>query len=194
MIKIRITEQYLALSFQAIYRQTSNNPKYRYMSLVKDYKMLSNFIKLISTQYQLITLGDDFTNRYIEYQLQYWSALQNVREYSGYFNIAWIFGPKAFQRWLKTGQYKQTLFDTNKIIKFKSVNSESEKLKPPTDYEEVEKNKTENDNRRFDWCYITTSLYHPLSDHCKQCVCSDQCKLALQSEYPDMFKKRVTNV
>jgi hypothetical protein len=191
MQKVKITEQYLALSFQEIYRQVIDDQKYRYRLVPKDFVCLSNFIKTLSKHYQLITLADDFINNYIQFQVQYWSNLRNVRTYEKYIPIAWIFGDKAFKRYLARGTYKQIYFDENKIVKFKSSSKSSEKLLPPSIHEEVPKDQVSNDKQRLDWCIVTTTLYHPLSDICKVCVCQEKCKDLLKEDYPESYKKRI---
>lgn len=134
-------------------------------------KTLDNFIKLLSTKYDLNTLGEWFVWHYVAFQFAYWYDKQTRME--GRIPFNWIFGPKSFRRWIDKNE--DWLYFTNLFL------NKTEVKKPIEFYQqnmlkifEDERKRYINTNMGYIHCQ-NTAQYSPKSPSCIICKYRKEC-------------------
>ena len=101
---------------------------------------IKNFLKLLSKQQDLNSLGDWFCWNYVAFQFEYYSSLRT--QMMGKYPANWIFGPKALQRWNERNS-EYWLYQVGKFMQ------ECEIQVPVNYFSSNLENRFEEERRRF---------------------------------------------
>ena len=135
-------------------------------------KDFSEFLRLYKSQYHIV-LSEEVLYDYLIFQLQYWKT-NNIKRFDGVLLMPWIFGPKAFQRWVdrsSSWQHFNEIFCKKHKIKtrwstFVKVDIE--------DVIDIERGRFHNTSLGFLHCqdFANKNLY---SEFCKKCKFQINC-------------------
>lgn len=190
--------------YEDLYKQISLNNDY-VLNLSKiDSIMLNNFIIKISKITNVNSINIDYVCEYCEFQYNYWHQLKTQHK----IQMSWIFGDKAFKRWIeykdkikqkKFFKYKTKLkVDINFSIKNKIVkNINFDEIRKGfliiKEHEEIEKRRFFNSDKGLIWCTNETTLYNHKSSLCLTCKNKEDCKVILKDVFPLISKVRGYN-
>lgn len=163
----------------------------------KEESLIDNFVIKFYKENKLLT--EDMLVDYFLFQYKYWSDKKTTRKIT----LNWIIGNKAYIRWLnKKPNWRYFVnrdftqkFDYNHhlyLLNQKESNKRHlENLNIITSTEEANKAKFFNSDKGYTFCLITTTLYHPKSSYCKECVNSLECKTTLLNLHPHIYRSRI---
>lgn len=163
------------------------------LSRNKQRKQVDNFIKLISKNYYLPSIGTNFFISYFCFQFEYWENKKTKRNVS----LGWIIGKKAFKRWIdrsESSEYFSNKFLLEYAIDLNALRidlHEDELVKNEVldNCEEIEKIRFTGEARLFN-CLHHTTMFNHRSGTCLSCPQSRDCKILLKAKYPFTYKKR----
>lgn len=180
------TQEILIKSFENYYQQAYEDLGYR-VNISANEKLINNFFKHLEKQgYPKYSIGQDFINRFLLFQFEYWldKDLENKP------TLNWFIGKKAIERFCNVEDWEQKSY-------FVSVNTahlkDLKQSQQTSEYELEQKKKYHNQEHGFIHCIENTTLYSSCIP-CITCKFKVNCKELLKENYPLLFKRRLKNV
>lgn len=186
-------EQTVGKIYQKIYRRACDAPMYK-VEGSKDTATIQSFLKLIDKKYSLASIGNQFIYDYITFQFNYWT--QKDTRFGKSVPIGWVFGAKAFKRWLERPNHWKHHTAKNLAVKgitpgiLIGLNFKKPNALEIHQSEEQEKLRFLNDEIGFANCIESTTLYNHLSEYCQKCIHVLECKNLLKVNYLNVYLLR----
>lgn len=165
------------------------------LSINNQAKVVDSFVKLLSTQIGLPSVGLNTLLDFFQFSFYFWSTKRTKRRIS----LNWIIGKKTFKRWVekKDGQDYYTdkwLLENNidlNLLRQQLYEQEHQDLTTQglDAAEELEKLRFGGEARLYH-CLHNTTLYHHRSLHCLGCSNRRVCKGLLRTTSPQVYKRR----
>ena len=159
------------------------------------HKVVDSFVKLMSQQFGLQSVGINTLLSFFNYSFHYWSTKKTVRRIS----LNWIIGKKTFKRFLEKKEGENYYIDKwllendvdvdslkQQLHELENKELTSQGLDPA---EELEKLRFEGEAKLYN-CLQHTTLYHHRSVNCLTCMNRVACKRLLKNISPQLYKRR----
>lgn len=159
-------------------------------------KIGDKFLLLVDKKWKLPTIGYNWLFSYLTFQFEYWEGC-DIQSYNKKINFSFIFGEKAFQRYLDRDQEFDYQFEIdndllNKYnIRLKEFLSFFQSQEQLNFYQNPHRLIGLNSLQGFNNCIQFTTLYDPLDSSCIKCNSKHECKLLLQKNFPEIYKSRI---
>lgn len=159
----------------------------------KDEQTVRNFLTRMGNL--LFSVNEQYLFEYTAYQFAVCSNLRYLTEDGKRIQPSFIFGLKAWQRWKSRGNdwYWMVLkFLENPINPFlrRHKSPDWKTLLQVTPAEEQARAKFLNEPHALAYCLVNTTLHHPKSPACNQCLFSERCKKIQRLNYPTTYRLR----
>lgn len=166
-------DTYITTMYEYCYRMLSGDREYEFIPTPKEQVIIDNF-HLFQGQLDLWN--------YFSHQFNYWSKLN----YSHGFNISYILGKKAIERWQGrpiTYKWDKISFEAYDKYYFETEVQVAES-------HEARIKKTYDRLHPFPQCIDTTTLYNPDHSICKNCLDRVTCKQVLIANFYNIALRR----
>lgn len=191
--------------YTEFYRQVSLNRNFTYnpshSGLKTDQLIICRFIKFLKTDYnQQADIG--FLIDYFKFQFSHYSGI-NTSYGKNAIMLHWIIGEKAIKRWKDRDVRKKWIVRVKlknevelKLVETFNKIKRQDRAKQGIfinlqKHEEIDKNRFFNQDKGFDYCLVTTTLFNPLSELCLSCNMNKHCKTILEKNHPKLYKLRI---
>lgn len=170
----------------------------KYIVEVNTSNIADTFLSLLKKRFTFQSLGIDFLYQYLTFQFTYWNEL-TISAFDAKMKFAFIFGKKAFQRYLIRNEEYDWQLESNKVTALVTKSSLKTKLNIKDSFdrasnaETIYKVKFHNTEEGFANCILYTSLYDPKDNHCNSCIFKQDCKELLRMNYPHIYNERTIN-
>lgn len=162
----------------------------------KEIGVIEKFLNVLSEYYGLESIGEDFLDKYFQFQFLYWKDLKT--RFNDYKPIGWFIGQKAFNRWKDSDKSKASFIVRKHLtqpLKIKSIKpvltqNNGEIIFQILKQEEINKQRYFNQDKGLGYCVMTTTLYHPKSSLCLKCKNIADCKELQRNLYPNFHRLR----
>lgn len=158
-------------------------------------KVVDSFVKLMSQQFGLQSVGINVLLDFFNYSFHFWSTKKTARRIS----LNWIIGKKTFKRFLEKKDGENYYIDKWLLENNVDLNSLRQQLyelehKELTSQgldtaEELEKLRFDGEARLYN-CLQHTTLYNHRSLHCLGCTNRTICKGLLRTTAPQVYRRR----
>lgn len=142
---------------------------------------LDNYIKIISKEIKLESIGEEFWYDYFCFQFEFWRT-KYTRLGKNKVKFNWVIGKESWKRWnsrVECFRYFHEIgfvkmFDIKKsdLIKIQKTNIDFTQIRP---IEELIKSSKYNTKEGFQNCIMLTELYNEKSELCQNCIEKDLC-------------------
>jgi len=163
--------------YQTVYGKYINNPRYRFNKSKRNQTYIENFIKLIDKKVGLESIDSTFFWNFTLFQFEFFHGSNGESNVD--IQVNWIYGKKAFERWLKRDMDHWEYF-VDEFKKNYKIPSPIEKKK--VNIEEGEIVRKNNDRERFYnteegfyYCQIMM-LFDKSNNICQKCKFLKDCK------------------
>lgn len=167
----------------------------KYVVEKKSEDYAKTFLTLLGKHYHSTTLRSDFLWLYLVFQFNYWQGVE-LRSFDRRMKFSFIFGRKAFKRYLERDQEFDWVLQGCEVsravsrVKFNKKFSVIEKRDTPN-VESIHRSRFLNKEAGLGNCLALTTLYDPEDNNCKQCNFKGECKELLRMNYPKFYRKRI---
>lgn len=196
MLTIAQIERYYSYFFNCKY----NTPRNKFKATKTTTSVCESFLKIIDSNYSLVSIGNTFLWEYFLFQFQYWHELELKNSFHDKVPIAWIVGKKAFQRWIDRNKDYDWQIETYPIVKAYSLNKndliDKEQEKPKNksvlfDSSKAIRKRFLNTKEGFAICVQQTTLFDPSDTSCIRCNSRSECKELLRVNIPSIYQQRI---
>lgn len=196
--------------YPLFYKQLTGSKRYKFVITESRIKQICNFC--IHVLKKVVVPGEDLIKGYLEYAFGKYAGRKNHYGAKNSFPITWIVSKKLFdeyinstsgKKWFVKSLYskeqkknthtdKKILIKTKKKIQVENENK-TNMIKSLSEFEEKEKQRFYDSIKGLYWCIDFTTLFNPKSKFCNECKNREKCKKILLDNYPNLYKKRITN-
>lgn len=159
-------------------------------------KISEKFLLLIDKRWKIETISYKWLWGYLIYQWSYWEDC-NIQSFNKKVNFSFIYGEKAFQRYIyRNVEFDYQMYENNSLLIKYSINETDffslfKKITEKNTYQNPHKSIKHNTEEGFNNCILLTTLYDPLDSSCINCNFKYNCKEILKVNYPRIYKSRI---
>jgi len=184
------------------YRRVTGQPAWFVQLTDKKRLTIVKFIMRLEEEYGEHTqVGNHFMFYYCAYQFGQYARDGEFIDTRRKDLITWIFGPKAWERWLNRNPdtwqyylYDEGILAHYELTKESAVRFVEGAYKDATrtsqHEEEIKKRFADDPDGRFASCIQYTTLYNPLSTICLMCKYRNRCRKLQSTTYPEIYELR----
>lgn len=164
--------------YQQVYGKYIQNSRYKFNRSTRNKKYIENFIKLIDEKVGLESIDETFFWNFTLFQFEFFDGSDGKSDVD--IQVNWIYGKKAFDRWLKRDMIHWEHFVDKFKIKYEiKILSIQQKTVNIEEGETVRKNNDRgryyNTDDGFYYCNIMI-LFDKSNDICQKCKFFKDCK------------------
>lgn len=172
---IQIFEHYYLQAYKRGYRVNKETHQ----------SIIANFFKYLSKNgYFETSIGQNFLDQYIRFQIEYWHEKEIQRQPT----LNWFIGKKAIERYFAIENREQSNYFVSLHTKdFKPFKIEDSEI---PEHEIRARKIYHNTDKGLLHCLENTTLYNKCIP-CLTCKTKEKCKELLKENYPLLWKKRM---
>lgn len=160
-------------------------------------QVAQTFLQLLSKQYRLPSLGEEFLWNYLVFQFSYWLEL-TIQSFDGRMKFTLIFGKKALNRYLERNKEYDWQLSRNRITSAHLHRAFSELFRDEKeerffDSEDIYRKQFFNQDKGLANCMLTTTLINHQSTWCRRCNFQNDCTEIQRMNYPKVYEQRRSN-
>jgi hypothetical protein len=178
-------------SFEECFIKVNHAPEYELRLSPQTKKQIQNFLSLLNKRMDSYLITEEFIFLFIVFQFNY--KYDQKSRYGNRLPLNHIIGKEALKRWERKAHnwlyWVDKFIETHNItrpVKKAILINHSELVESEERIKEMHKN---SPDLLFFCCEMTT-LFHPISELCRQCDFQGECIELLKQIYPDIYEAR----
>ena len=163
--------------YQLVYGKYINNLRYKFNNSKRNQKYIENFIKLVNEKVGSESIDETFFWNFTLFQFEFFNGSNGKSDVD--IQVNWIYGKKAFERWLKRDMIHWEYFVDNfkKEFNIKTPIKLTINIEEGAEYRRnIERKRFYNTEEGFYYCQMMI-LFDEDNDICKECKFLKDCRL-----------------